>query len=50
MGMIGTSIGELTPAIGQTVLASGTVGIGQFQLGIDRAGSAVPIRIVAVAG
>ncbi len=46
----GVAIAEVTPMIAQTLLASGTVGIGQqFHLGLDRAGTAAQVTILAVA-
>lgn len=46
----GTAVADLTAEIAKTLLESGTVGVGQsFQLGLDRAGSATQITIVAVA-
>jgi hypothetical protein len=46
----GVAVAEVTPVIAQTLLASGTVGIGQqFQLGLDRAGTAAQVTILAVA-
>ncbi len=45
----GISVADLTAEIGKTLLESGTVGVGQsFQLGVDRAGTAAQITIVAV--
>ena len=46
----GIAVADLTAEIGKTLLESGTVGVGQsFQLGVDRAGTAAQITIIAVA-
>jgi S1-C subfamily serine protease len=45
----GTPVASLTPAVAQTLLSSGTVGVGDsFQLTLDRAGTPVQIALVAV--
>ena len=50
MSINGVAVADLTPMLAQTLLASGTVGVAQsFQLGVDRAGTAAQITIVAVA-
>ncbi|MBA3454568.1 MAG: carboxypeptidase regulatory-like domain-containing protein [Deltaproteobacteria bacterium] len=46
----GTAVAELTPELSQTLISSGTVGVGEsFLLGVDRAGTAAQIKVVAVA-
>jgi len=46
----GVAVAELTPALAQTLVASGTIGVGQqVQLGLDRAGAAAQVTIIAVA-
>ena len=46
----GVAVALLTPAIGQALLASGTVGVGQrFVLGLERAGSPLQVTVTAVA-
>ena len=46
----GIPVAELTAELAKTLLASGTVGVGQsFQLGVDRAGTAAQITVIAVA-
>jgi len=44
----GTPVDALGTAIGQQLISSGTVGVGQaVQLGLDRGGAVVPVTVVA---